>query len=229
MCQRCAHVCATGQYVSVPAPDRWSERVESGRAGRGGATMILPGETEAALRERNHAEGQSGGLLETMNGAQRACPLRSSERLFSDAESRAAKYRSLLVVLAILLVANLGNLPGLFDGGFISRTSLIGRVAITVQVCVAVFAGLRDGSARAAYPARQGATRRALSCVETRIYAASQAGAVTGTRLHWKRLYWQFNRDGSSVLAGPGCPPSGPHRGCRGRVPVPEGWWERPG
>ena len=58
--------------------------------------------------------------------------------LFSDAESRAAKYRSLLVVLVILLVANLGNLPGLFDGGFISRTSLIGRVAITVQVCVAV-------------------------------------------------------------------------------------------
>jgi hypothetical protein len=58
--------------------------------------------------------------------------------LFSDAESRAAKYRSLLVVLAILLVANLGNLPGLFDGEFISRTSLIGRVAITVQVCVAV-------------------------------------------------------------------------------------------
>jgi hypothetical protein len=25
--------------------------------GRGGATMILPGETEAALRGRNHAEG----------------------------------------------------------------------------------------------------------------------------------------------------------------------------
>jgi hypothetical protein len=58
--------------------------------------------------------------------------------LFGDAESRTAKYRSLLVVLAILLVANLGNLPGLFDGGFISRTSLISRVAITVQVCVAV-------------------------------------------------------------------------------------------
>jgi hypothetical protein len=30
---------------------------EVGRAGRGGATMILPGETEAALRGRNHAEG----------------------------------------------------------------------------------------------------------------------------------------------------------------------------
>jgi len=30
---------------------------EVGRAGRGGATIILPGETEAALRGRNHAEG----------------------------------------------------------------------------------------------------------------------------------------------------------------------------
>lgn len=30
---------------------------EVGRAGGGGATMILPGETEAALRGRNHAEG----------------------------------------------------------------------------------------------------------------------------------------------------------------------------
>jgi len=30
---------------------------EVGRASRGGATMILPGETEAALRGRNHAEG----------------------------------------------------------------------------------------------------------------------------------------------------------------------------
>ena len=30
---------------------------EVGRPGRGGATMILPGETEAALRGRNHAEG----------------------------------------------------------------------------------------------------------------------------------------------------------------------------
>jgi hypothetical protein len=30
---------------------------ETGRTGRGSATMTLPGETEAALRGRNHAEG----------------------------------------------------------------------------------------------------------------------------------------------------------------------------
>jgi hypothetical protein len=33
--------------------------------------MILPGEMEAALRGRNHAEGWSGGLIETMNGGAR--------------------------------------------------------------------------------------------------------------------------------------------------------------
>jgi hypothetical protein len=33
--------------------------------------MIVSGETEAALRERNPAKGQSSGLIETMNGAQR--------------------------------------------------------------------------------------------------------------------------------------------------------------
>jgi len=31
--------------------------------------MILPGETEAGTAGRNHAEGYSGGLIETMNGA----------------------------------------------------------------------------------------------------------------------------------------------------------------
>ena len=36
---------------------RITRNPEVGRAGRGGATMILPGETEAALRGRNHAEG----------------------------------------------------------------------------------------------------------------------------------------------------------------------------
>ena len=30
---------------------------EVGRTGRGGATVTLPSETEAALRRRNHAEG----------------------------------------------------------------------------------------------------------------------------------------------------------------------------
>jgi hypothetical protein len=34
-----------------------SAHPEVGRLGLGGATMILPGETEAALRGRNHAEG----------------------------------------------------------------------------------------------------------------------------------------------------------------------------
>ena len=37
--------------------DRLTAHPEVGRAGRGGATMILPNETEAALRGRNHAEG----------------------------------------------------------------------------------------------------------------------------------------------------------------------------
>jgi hypothetical protein len=33
--------------------------------------MSLPGEREAALRGRSHAEGYPGGLSETMNGARR--------------------------------------------------------------------------------------------------------------------------------------------------------------
>jgi len=33
--------------------------------------MILPDETEAALRGRNHAEGYSGWLIEMMDGARR--------------------------------------------------------------------------------------------------------------------------------------------------------------
>lgn len=33
--------------------------------------MLSPGETEAALRGRSRAEGLSGGLIETMNGARR--------------------------------------------------------------------------------------------------------------------------------------------------------------
>ena len=45
---------------------RLTAHSEVGRAGRGDATMILPGEMEAALRGRNHAEGQSGGLIGTM-------------------------------------------------------------------------------------------------------------------------------------------------------------------
>ena len=40
-------------------------------AARCGVTMILPGERKRALRGRNHAEGYPGGLIETMNGAQR--------------------------------------------------------------------------------------------------------------------------------------------------------------
>ncbi|MFN7640710.1 MAG: hypothetical protein ACK5PR_03085 [bacterium] len=38
-----------------------------GRSGVGGALIILPGETEAGLRERNYAQEKSGGLFETMN------------------------------------------------------------------------------------------------------------------------------------------------------------------
>lgn len=43
---------------------------EVGRSGDG-ARIVLLCETEAALRERNHDQEKSGGLSETMNGAQR--------------------------------------------------------------------------------------------------------------------------------------------------------------
>jgi hypothetical protein len=58
--------------ASALFPDccRVTRNPEIGRTGRGSATMTLPGETEAALRGRNHAEAYSGGLIETMNGAQ---------------------------------------------------------------------------------------------------------------------------------------------------------------
>jgi hypothetical protein len=42
---------------------------EVGRSGGGGARIILPGETEAAMGGRNHAQEKSGGLFEAMKGA----------------------------------------------------------------------------------------------------------------------------------------------------------------
>ena len=44
-------------HVHCPYCSSITAYPEVGRAGGGGATMILPGETEAALRGRNHAEG----------------------------------------------------------------------------------------------------------------------------------------------------------------------------
>ena len=42
---------------------------EVGRSGGGDDRIILPGETDAALRERNHVLETSGGLFKTLNGA----------------------------------------------------------------------------------------------------------------------------------------------------------------
>jgi hypothetical protein len=51
------HIIPGADARSAERFGRMTAYPEVGRAGRGGATMILPGETEAALRGRNHAEG----------------------------------------------------------------------------------------------------------------------------------------------------------------------------
>lgn len=50
-CRHCCEPLAT-------APGVLRRKPEVGRPGPGGATMILPGETEAAVRGRNQAEGE---------------------------------------------------------------------------------------------------------------------------------------------------------------------------
>ena len=56
--------------------------------------------------------------------------------IFTDAESRAAKYRGLLLLMVIILSANLASVPSLLHRELLTRISGFGRVLVALQFCV---------------------------------------------------------------------------------------------
>ena len=60
----------------------------------------------------------------------------AAPEIFTDTESRVAKYRSLLVLLALVLVMNLGVLPGVLDIVSARHSSPLVTAALAVQLCM---------------------------------------------------------------------------------------------
>ncbi|HTP86832.1 MAG TPA: DUF2812 domain-containing protein [Bryobacteraceae bacterium] len=63
----------------------------------------------------------------------------AAPEIFTDSESRAAKYRGVLFVIALALFINLATLPGAIDRGLATSASGFARFTIGLQLSMVVF------------------------------------------------------------------------------------------